>query len=73
MSRFCEARCPLPIASVDSPQETTGSPRIPYSIDSVTDGYYPGTTVLINELGIQDEAALNEAEALLSYINLKAV
>lgn len=40
-----------------------------YSIDSVTDRCYPGTTVLINKLGIQDEAKLNEAETLLTYIN----
>ena len=34
-----------------------------YSMDSTTDGCYPGTTCLINKLGIRDEAALAETEA----------
>ena len=34
-----------------------------YSIDSTTDGCYPGTTCLVNKLGIQDELALAETEA----------
>ena len=34
-----------------------------YSIDSTTDGCYPGTTCLVNKLGIQDELALAESEA----------
>lgn len=40
-----------------------------YSIESVTDGCYPGTTILRNKLGIQDEDVLNETEALMTYIN----
>ena len=34
-----------------------------YSIDAITDGCYPGTTCLINKLGIQDESVLAETEA----------
>jgi cell filamentation protein len=34
-----------------------------YSIDSTTDGCYPGTTCLINKLGIQDETELADTEA----------
>lgn len=34
-----------------------------YSMDSTTGGYYPGTTCLINKLGIRDEVALAETEA----------
>ena len=34
-----------------------------YRIDSTTDGCYPGTTCLVNKLGIQDELALAETEA----------
>lgn len=34
-----------------------------YSIDSTTDGCYPGTTCPVNKLGIQDELALAETEA----------
>ena len=33
-----------------------------YSMDSTTDGCYPGTTCLINKLGIRDEVALTETE-----------
>lgn len=40
-----------------------------YSIESITDGCYPGTTVLVNKLGIQDEETLNKTEALMTYIN----
>lgn len=34
-----------------------------YSIDTATDDCYPGTTCLVNKLGIQDEAVLAETEA----------
>ena len=34
-----------------------------YSMDSTTDGCYPGTTCLISKLDIQDELALAETEA----------
>ena len=40
-----------------------------YSIDPIQDNCYPGTTVLINKLDIRDEAALNEAEALATFVN----
>ena len=40
-----------------------------YSLDPISDGCYPGTTVLINKLDIRDEDALNEAEALATYIH----
>jgi cell filamentation protein len=40
-----------------------------YSIDPISDNCYPGTTVLINKLGIRDEETLNEAETLATYIN----
>ena len=33
-----------------------------YSIDATTDGCYPGTTCLVNKLGIQDETVLAETE-----------
>lgn len=36
-----------------------------YSIDAVTDDCYPGTTCLVNKLGIQDEAVLAETEAAI--------
>ena len=36
-----------------------------YSIDSTTDGCYPGTTCLINKLGIQDETELADTEAAI--------
>ena len=36
-----------------------------YSLDAIADNCYPNTTVLINRLGIQDEAMLNEVEATL--------
>ena len=38
-----------------------------YSIDSTTDGCYPGTTCLINKLGIRDEVALAETEAAVVF------
>ena len=38
-----------------------------YSMDSTTDGCYPGTTCLINKLGIQDEAVLAETEAAVVF------
>ena len=34
-----------------------------YNIDSITDDCYPGTTCLINKMGIRDEAVLAETEA----------
>ena len=37
-----------------------------YSIDAITDGCYPGTTCLINKLGIQDESVLAETEAAVT-------
>ena len=40
-----------------------------YSIDPIQDNCYPGTTVLINKLDIRDEATLNEAEALATFVN----
>lgn len=40
-----------------------------YSIDPISANCYPGTTVLINKLDIRDEEALNEAEAIATYIN----
>lgn len=36
-----------------------------YNIDSITDDCYPGTTCLINKLGIRDEAILAETEAAI--------
>ena len=36
-----------------------------YSLDAIADNCYPGTTVLINKLGIRDEVLLNEVEATL--------
>lgn len=36
-----------------------------YSITSITDDCYPGTTCLINKLDIHDEAMLANAEASL--------
>mgnify|MGYP000444081926 CR=1 FL=1 len=41
-----------------------------YSIDPIQDNCYPGTTVLVNKLHIHDEAALQEAEALATYVNV---
>ena len=40
-----------------------------YDLDPMTEGCYPGTAVLINKLDIRDEATLNEAETLATYIN----
>ena len=40
-----------------------------YGIDSISDNCYPGPTVLVNKLDIHDEKTLNEAEALVAYIN----
>ena len=40
-----------------------------YSIDPIQDNCYPGTTVLVNKLHIHDEAALQEAEVLATYVN----
>ena len=40
-----------------------------YSIDPIQDNCYPGTTALVNKLHIHDEAALQEAEALATYVN----
>ena len=36
-----------------------------YSLDAITDDYYPETTVLINKLGIRDKSLLDEVEATL--------
>ena len=36
-----------------------------YSLDPTTDSCYPGTTCLINKLGIRDEAVLAETEAAI--------
>lgn len=36
-----------------------------YSIDAITDDCYPGTTCLINKLGIHDENMLAETEAAI--------
>ena len=38
-----------------------------YSMDSTTDSCYPGTTCLINKLGIRDEVALAETEAAVVF------
>ncbi|MBR5152997.1 MAG: Fic family protein [Clostridia bacterium] len=35
---------------------------MPYSLDSVSDGCYENTTVLINKLGLRNEEQLNEIE-----------
>lgn len=40
-----------------------------YSIDPIQDNCYPGTMVLVNKLHIHDEATLQEAEALATYVN----
>lgn len=36
-----------------------------YSIDASGDSCYPGTSVLVNKLGIEDQAQLDENEALI--------
>lgn len=36
---------------------------MPYTIDPLTEGCYPGTTVLINKFDLRDAAKLREAEA----------
>lgn len=36
-----------------------------YSLDSLSDSCYPGTTVLINKYNIQDEVQLADVEALI--------
>ena len=36
-----------------------------YSIQSTQDGCYPGTTVLINKLGLREQAALDHAERII--------
>ena len=33
-----------------------------YSLDSTQDACYPGTTVLVNKLGLRSQEALDEAE-----------
>ena len=35
---------------------------MPYSLDSVSDGCYENTTVLINKLDLRNEEQLNEVE-----------
>ena len=37
-----------------------------YSIDPISEGCYPGTTVLVNRFDIQDEEKLNEVEAVIT-------
>lgn len=37
-----------------------------YSIDSLTQGCYPGTSCLINKLGLRNETALAEYEAIIT-------
>lgn len=37
-----------------------------YSIDPVSAGCYPDTTILINKFNIQDAEKLNEVESVLS-------
>lgn len=37
-----------------------------YSIDSITENCYPGTTVLINHFDVRDEEKLNEIESVIS-------
>jgi len=39
---------------------------VAYSIDSITAGCYPGTTVLINKFGIRDQGKLDEVESVIS-------
>lgn len=39
-----------------------------YSIDASDNGCYPGTSVLINKLGIQDQAQLDENETLITTV-----
>ena len=36
-----------------------------YSIEATEDGCYPGTTVLVNKLGIRDQKELDRAERIL--------
>lgn len=38
-----------------------------YSVDSSTDGCYPGTTCLINKLDIRDEKQLSDFEASITF------
>lgn len=40
---------------------------MPYDISSSSDNCYPNTTCLINKFGIQDESALNEVEANITF------
>ena len=40
-----------------------------YSLDPISEGCYPGTTVLINKLNIRDAETLDEAETLATYLN----
>ena len=39
-----------------------------YSLDSLSEDCYPGTSVLVNKLGIQDQAQLAESEALITGV-----
>lgn len=39
-----------------------------YDIDALGSGCYPGTSVLVNRLGIQDQAQLDENETLITTI-----
>ena len=40
-----------------------------YSLDSLKDDCYPGTTVLINKLDIRNEKLLSKAEQTIIAIN----
>lgn len=44
--------------------------KISYSVDSTTKDCYPGTTVLINKLGIQNQKHLDEVETMI--VSVKA-
>lgn len=46
-------------------RSTVRRKQMAYSIESSQDSCYPGTSVLINKLGIQNQAQLNENETLI--------
>lgn len=39
-----------------------------YTVDSLSENCYPGTSVLVNKLGIQDQTQLDESEALITGV-----
>lgn len=39
-----------------------------YSLDPIADNCYPGTTILVNKFGIQDESKLDELESTITSI-----